>query len=127
MLCRNSGSDRPTDRATTSLSSLTSAWVSRPFFCITSVKYILRIQDVYTGTEFFHPGSRVKKIPDPGALAAQPDPYRSFLYNCQVTKLPVLRIRDVYPGSRILIFYPPRIQKQQQKRGVKNLLSYLFL
>ncbi len=32
----------------------------------------------------------------------------------------VLRIRDVYPGSRI--------QKQQQKRGVKkNLLSYLFL
>jgi hypothetical protein len=42
----------------------------------------------------------------------------------------VLRIRDVYPGSRILIFTHPgsRIQKQQQKRGVtKNLLSYLFL
>jgi hypothetical protein len=42
----------------------------------------------------------------------------------------VLRIRDVYPGSRILIFAHPgsripdlgsRIQKQQQKREVKKL------
>jgi hypothetical protein len=42
---------------------------------------------------------------------------------------PVLRIRDVYPGSRILIFTHPgsripdlgsRIQKQQQKREVKK-------
>jgi hypothetical protein len=35
----------------------------------------------------------------------------------------VLRIRDVYPGSRILIFTHPgsRIQKQQQKRGEKKL------
>ncbi len=33
----------------------------------------------------------------------------------------VLRIRDVYPGSRILIFTHPgsRIQNQQVKRGVK--------
>jgi hypothetical protein len=41
----------------------------------------------------------------------------------------VLRIRAVFPGSRILIFTHPgsRIPKQQQKRGVKkNLLSYLF-
>ncbi len=42
----------------------------------------------------------------------------------------VLRIRDVYPGSRILILPIPdpgsRIQKQLQKRGMKkNLLSYL--
>jgi hypothetical protein len=50
---------------------------------------------------------------------------------------PVWRIRDVYPGSRILIFTHPgsqipdlgsRIQKQQQKREVKkNKLSYLFM
>jgi hypothetical protein len=35
---------------------------------------------------------------------------------------PVLRIRDVYPGSRILFFTHPgsRIQKQQQKREVKK-------
>jgi hypothetical protein len=42
---------------------------------------------------------------------------------------PVLRIQDVYPGSRILIFTHPgsripdigsRIQKQQQKREVKK-------
>jgi hypothetical protein len=52
------------------------------------------------------------------------------------TQRPVLRIRDVYPGSRILIFTHPgsripdpgsrisdpgsRIQKQQQKREVKK-------
>jgi hypothetical protein len=44
--------------------------------------------------------------------------------------LPVLRIRDVYPGSQILIFTHPgsRIQKEQQKRWVtKNLLSYFFV
>ncbi len=37
---------------------------------------------------------------------------------------PVLRIQDVYPGSRILIFTHPesRIQKQQQKRGVKKIV-----
>ncbi len=41
----------------------------------------------------------------------------------------VLRIRYFYSRSRILIFTHPgsRIQKQQQKRGVKkNLLSYLL-
>jgi hypothetical protein len=26
---------------------------------------VLRIRDVYPGSEFFHPGSQVKKIPDP--------------------------------------------------------------
>jgi hypothetical protein len=55
----------------------------------------------------------------------------------------VLRIRDVYPGSRILIFTHPgsrisdlgsrisdlgsRIQKQQQKRGVKKISCHIFL
>jgi hypothetical protein len=43
----------------------------------------------------------------------------------------VLRIRDVYPGSRIRIFSHPgsRIQKQQQKRGVKieNYFSFEVL
>ncbi len=38
----------------------------------------------------------------------------------------MLRIRDVYPGSRIPDLRS-RIQKQQQKRGVKKkLLSYHF-
>jgi hypothetical protein len=50
--------------------------------------------------------------------------------------LPVLRIRDVYPGSRILIFTHPgsrisdpgsRIQKQRQKRGVKKICCHTFL
>jgi hypothetical protein len=48
----------------------------------------------------------------------------------------VLRIRDVYPGSRILIFTHPgsrisdpgsRIQKQQQKREVKKISCHTFL
>ncbi len=41
----------------------------------------------------------------------------------------MLRIRDVYPGSRILIFTHPgsRIQKQQQKRGVKKICCHNFL
>ncbi len=41
----------------------------------------------------------------------------------------VLRIRDVYPGSRILIFTHPgsRIQKQQQKREVKKISFHTFL
>ncbi len=47
----------------------------------------------------------------------------------------MLRIRDVYPGSRILIFTHPgsrisdpgsRIQKQQQKRGVKKISCHTF-
>ncbi len=47
----------------------------------------------------------------------------------------MLRIRDVYPGSRILIFTHPgsripdpgsRIRKQQQKRGVKNICIHTF-
>ena len=41
----------------------------------------------------------------------------------------VLQIRDVYPGSRILIFTHPgsRIQKQQQKREVKKISCHTFL
>jgi hypothetical protein len=40
----------------------------------------------------------------------------------------VLRIRDIYPGSRILILTHPgsRIQKQQQKRGVKKICYHTF-
>ncbi len=41
----------------------------------------------------------------------------------------MLRIRDVYPLSRILIFTHPgsRIQKQEQKRGVKKNFCHNFL
>jgi hypothetical protein len=61
--------------------------------------------------------------------------YLNFLYGSGMEKfeagMAVLRIRDVYPGSRILIFTDPgsRIQKQQQKRGVKifDVIRYLFM
>ncbi len=41
----------------------------------------------------------------------------------------MLRIRVVYPGSRILIFTHPgsRIQKQEQKRGVKKNFCHTFI
>ncbi len=43
-------------------------------------------------------------------------------------KISVLRNRDVYPGSRILIISDPgsRIQKQQQKKGVKKISCQIF-
>ncbi len=60
-----------------------------------------------------------------------PSPTRRCLWSspspsspCQdfVCQIPVLRIQNVYPGSRILIFTHPgsRIQKQQQKRRMKK-------
>jgi hypothetical protein len=55
-----------------------------------------------------------------GSVKIVPDPYLTFFA--------VLRIRDVYSGSRILIFTHPgsRIQKQQQKRGVKKISWHTF-
>ncbi len=43
--------------------------------------------------------------------------------------LPVLWVRDVYPGSRILILIHPgsRIQQQQPNGAGNNLLPHLFL
>jgi hypothetical protein len=57
--------------------------------------------------------------------------YQNMLYRYYVSFndiFSVLRIRDVYPGSRILIFTHPgsRIQKQQQKRGVKKICCQDF-
>jgi hypothetical protein len=45
-----------------------------------------------------------------------------------VDQKPVLRIRDFYPGSRILIFTHSgsQIQKQQQKRGMKKICCKTF-
>jgi hypothetical protein len=55
-------------------------------------------------------------------------PYRDLVTILRLVDAAVWRIRDVYPGSRILIFTHPgsRIQKQQQKRGVKNFLIITF-
>jgi hypothetical protein len=47
---------------------------------------VFRIWDVYPGSKYFHSGSRVKKIPDPGSQIPDLDPQRKM-------------IRDVYPGS----------------------------
>jgi hypothetical protein len=59
--------------------------------------------------------------------------YKNQYPDTLLLKKAVLRIRDVYPGSRILIFTHPgsripdlgsRIQKQQQKRGVKKMCCH---
>ncbi len=49
-------------------------------------------------------------------------------YKMNTDRKPVLRIWDVYTGSRILIFTHPgsRIQKQQQKRGVNKCVVIPF-
>jgi hypothetical protein len=48
--------------------------------------------------------------------------------NKNLFRIPVLRIRDVYPRSRILIFTHSgsRIKKQLQKRGVKKFVVKSF-
>jgi hypothetical protein len=54
---------------------------------------------------------------------------RRFSIRINVSSSVALRIRDVYPGSRILSFTHPgsRIQKQQQKSGVKKNSCHTFL
>jgi hypothetical protein len=37
------------------------------YFLLVFWNTVLLIWDVYPGSEFFHPGSRVKKVPDPGS------------------------------------------------------------
>jgi hypothetical protein len=52
------------------------------------------------------------------------------LWASQVELYTVLRIRDVYPGSRILIFYPSRIPNPTtvaKEEGEKNFCSTFFL
>jgi hypothetical protein len=72
---------------------------------------LLRIPDVYPGSEFFHPGSQVKKIPDPGSGSASKNLSIFNSKNCFLS--PRNMIRDVHPGSgsriRILTLYPSRI------------------
>jgi hypothetical protein len=62
------------------------------------------------GYEFFHPGSQIQGQKDSGTPI--PDPHQRievFLTHTRsrITDPAVLRIRDVYPGSRILIFTHP--------------------
>jgi len=63
---------------------------------------VLRIQDVYPGSEFVHPGSRVKKFPDPGSGSASKNLSIFNPKNCfqALGKM----IRDVYPGSGCCFF-----------------------
>ena len=86
-----------------------------------------------------NPKNKTQKLFDQAELGSDSEDQMDETENEWAKRLRqlVLRIRDVYPGSRILIFTHPgtripdlgsRIQKQVQKRGVKkNLLSNIFL
>jgi hypothetical protein len=58
-----------------------------------------------------------------------PDPLTRLNQDPQPWCIPVLQIRDVYPRSRILMFIHAgsRIQKHQQKRGVKKMCCGFFV
>ncbi len=70
---------------------------------------MLRVRDVYPGSEFFHPGSRVKKILDPGSRIR----IHVKLFKYFLSKQLFLSSRQYDPGChpgygsriRILIFY----------------------
>ncbi len=65
-----------------------------------------------------------------GIILADPDRHLEPAHPDPFPFQPVLRMRDVYPGSRILIFTHPgsRIQKKATtERGEKNWLSYIYL
>jgi hypothetical protein len=82
------------------------------------------IWDVYPGSDFFHPGSMVKKIPDPGSESA---PRIEVFFTQKIGSIPYSPKYD--PGCssriRILIFYPSRIQGSKMHR-IRNTNSYII-
>jgi hypothetical protein len=60
---------------------------------------VLRIRDFYPGSEFFHPGSRVAKIPDPEPYRIQKCKYQGSLETIFGVK--ILTFFEADPGSGI--------------------------
>jgi hypothetical protein len=54
---------------------------TKVYLMVLYLKSMLRIRDVYPGSEFFHPGSRVKKIPDPGCRGQKGTGFRIQIHN----------------------------------------------
>jgi hypothetical protein len=83
----------------------------------TNAKPVLRIRDVNPGSEFFHPGSRVKKIPNP--ISGPTSKNLSIFNPKKLFQVLGNMIRDVHPGSgsRILIFYPSWIPDAVVKKA----------
>ncbi len=78
---------------------------------------VLLIRDIYPGSEFFHPGSRVKKVPDPGSRI------RIHIKEVFLTKKLFLSSLKYDPECssriqiRILIFYPSWIPDPGVKKA----------
>jgi hypothetical protein len=70
-------------------------------------KPVLRIRDVYLGSEFLHPGSRGKKIPDPEYESKNSSIFSLFLSS---------RNNDLGCSSRIWIFFPSQIPDPGAKK-----------
>ncbi len=82
-----------------------------------SLSSVLRVREVFPGFEFFHPGSRVKKISDP-------DPHQRL----NITPKKCLRSQKYNPGCssliRILIFLP---NPDPGSRGQKETGSRILI
>jgi hypothetical protein len=67
---------------------------------------VLRIRDVYPGYEFFHPGSQVKNIPDPGSASKN-----LSIYNPKKLFLSSRKYDSgiFIPDPDLDFFYPSRI------------------
>jgi hypothetical protein len=78
---------------------------------------VLRIRDVYPGSEFLHPGSRIKRIPDPHKRILV------FLTLKTVVKM----IWDVHPGSGFFFPHPGyRGQKALDFGSATPLITLIY-
>ncbi len=89
---------------------------------------VLRIQDVYPGSDFFHPGSLIRIFP-----IRNPDPHKQLNYfntkNCFWALGNMIRV--VYPGTgyRIQIFLPipdPWVKKAPDPRSGSATLKFTW-
>ncbi len=90
---------------------------------------VLRIRNVYPGSQFFHPGHRVKKIPDPRSASASKN--LSISIPKTVSKLsetrPGMFVLDPRSRIRIQIIFPTRIQGSKKHRMRDPCPQHCFL
>ncbi len=86
----------------------------------------LRVTNVYSGSEFFHPGSRVKKIPDPGSgFAAQTKKISKLLKIWSGMFIPDPDLDFfTYPGSQIQGSKKHRIPDPQHRTKYLPYILY---
>jgi hypothetical protein len=81
-------------------------------------KQVLRIRNIYSGSVFFHPGSMIKKAPDPGPSTKNLSIFNSSSWSY-----------DPDPGSRVRILSHSgsRCLKKQRKRQLSGYPTLAYL